>query len=66
MSVKNAKKKLRFHIKNRPIHAETFLHRIGNVEDTLIELKTDMVWTKRIIIGAAGLGFLEKLIGWVR
>jgi hypothetical protein len=23
------------------------------------------VWTKRIIIGAAGLGFLEKFIGWI-
>jgi hypothetical protein len=70
MPVKNVTKKLKLRIKNRPMQSrattmETFLHRIGNVENTLIEVKTDMVWTKRIIIGAAGLGFLEKFIGWI-
>jgi hypothetical protein len=29
-------------------------------------IQNDIVWLKRIIIGAAGLGFLEKIVGWVR
>jgi hypothetical protein len=29
-------------------------------------IQNDIVWLKRIIIGAAGLGFLEKIIGWVK
>ena len=30
----------------------------------LTEIATDNVWIKRIIVGAAGLGFLEKALGW--
>jgi hypothetical protein len=29
-------------------------------------IQNDIVWLKRIIIGAAGLGFLEKIVGWVK
>lgn len=32
----------------------------------IAELKTEVVWLKRIIIGAAGLGFLEKILTWLR
>ena len=29
-------------------------------------IQNDIVWLKRIIIGAAGLGFLEKIVSWVK
>lgn len=47
--------------------SETVKHLVEQVEELQIKLSamsTDIMWMKRIIVGAAGLGFLEKLIGW--
>lgn len=48
------------------------LHRFDALESDIkkhltdiTELKTEIVWIKRIVLGAAGLGFIEKLIGWM-
>lgn len=40
-----------------------FLKRLGDLEKAIIAIQTDMKWTKWIITGAAGLGFIEKLLG---
>lgn len=38
---------------------------IEKMQEQIVEMRTDSVWIKRIIIGAASLGFLEKLVGWM-
>lgn len=40
------------------------LDRMTAVEEKITILHVDMVWIKRIVIGAAGLGFIEKCISW--
>lgn len=42
-----------------------FTRKIEDIEKSIVELRTDAKWLKWIIMGAAGLGFIEKLIGWV-
>jgi hypothetical protein len=41
------------------------LKQVKSLELKLTEQSTDIVWIKRIIVGAAGLGFVEKLLGWL-
>lgn len=44
---------------------KTLNEQIEEMKEHIVELRTDAVWIKRIIIGAASLGFLEKLVGWM-
>lgn len=41
------------------------LDEISDIKEAIAEIKTDNVWIKRIIIGAASLGFLEKIVAWI-
>jgi hypothetical protein len=41
-------------------------NKINDLMRKMAVIQNDIVWLKRIIVGAAGLGFLEKIIGWVR
>lgn len=43
----------------------SFIKRMESVEKKLIEVQTDQKWFKWIIISAAGLGFIEKVFGWI-
>jgi hypothetical protein len=36
-----------------------------DIHKKLAKLDTNQVWLMKIICGAAGLGFLEKIIGWI-
>lgn len=45
--------------------SKKILDRLISVEKQLIAIRTDNIWIKRIIIGAASLGFVEKVIGHV-
>lgn len=70
--MKTVKKRLTSNLKTRSkkrcithTEKETLEHLIRKLEDAMIEVKTDGLWTKRIIVGAAGLGFLEKFISWL-
>lgn len=38
---------------------------MAGVDKKFVEIKTDQKWFKWIIVGAAGLGFLEKIFGWI-
>ncbi len=38
---------------------------VQDLRNEVVELKTDAIWIKRIIIGAASLGFLEKIVSWM-
>ena len=39
------------------------IDQVNKLENLVTEIKTDLVWIKRLLIGAASLGFLAKLIG---
>jgi hypothetical protein len=41
------------------------LDEISKLKQELVAIKTDQKWFKWILCGAAGLGFLEKCIGWL-
>lgn len=36
-----------------------------DVNKHIVQVQTDVKWLKWIIVGAAGLGFLEKIFGWL-
>jgi hypothetical protein len=38
---------------------------VRDVNGTIVELRVDIKWIKWIIMGAAGLGFVEKIFGWL-
>ena len=41
------------------------LARLDALERKLIKLDVNQTWLMRILIGAAGLGFIEKCVGWI-
>lgn len=39
--------------------------RMDDLEKEVIKGNNDVKWLKYIIMGAAGLGFVEKIFGWI-
>lgn len=39
--------------------------RLHTLESYATEIRVELRWLKWIIVGAAGLGFLEKIFGWL-
>lgn len=39
---------------------------IAKIQAELAEMKADIRWMNRIVVGAASLGFLEKIFTWLK
>ena len=51
-------------IKELMLRVRSLEEKIAVSEKQLATIHADLVWVTRIIVGAAGLGFLEKAVGW--
>lgn len=39
---------------------------VATLKESMSAIAVEIKWLRWIICGAAGLGFLEKLLGWIR
>lgn len=42
-----------------------FIKRLDDVEKSIVAMQVEQKWFKWILVGAAGMGLLEKIFGWI-